>query len=82
MAIKIMEILIQILVMFGQTVFEILGGVWQAIIILKPSFDMLNKLSTTFTPIGIISLYLGVPAVMISAVVKIVKKALWQRDNY
>ena len=41
-----------------------------------------KKVATTFTPIGIISLYLGVPAVMISAVVKIVKKALWQRDNY
>ena len=71
-----MEIFIEVMTVFWQAflgVLKVIGTViWQNL----PELLELKKIMGYFTPTGMIALYLGVPTIVITALVWILKKAV------
>ena len=71
-----MEIFIEVMTVFWQAfwgVLKVIGTViWQNL----PELLELKKITGYFTPTGMIALYLGVPTIVITALVCILKKAV------
>lgn len=71
-----MEIFIEVMTVFWQAFWgflKVIGTViWQNL----PELLELKKIMGYFTPTGMIALYLGVPTIVISALVWILKKAV------
>ena len=71
-----MEIFIEVMTVFWQAflgVLKVIGTViWQNL----PELLELKKIMGYFTPAGMIALYLGVPTIVITALVWILKKAV------
>lgn len=71
-----MEIFIEVMTVFWQAfwgVLKVIGtSIWQNL----PELLEFKKIMGYFTPTGMIALYLGVPTIVITALVWILKKAL------
>ena len=71
-----MEIFIEVMTVFGQAFWgflKVIGTViWQNL----PELLELKKIMGYFTPTGMIALYLGVPTIVITALVWVIKKAV------
>lgn len=71
-----MAVFIEILSLLWQGFCQTLSGIFDAVYALLPTAMQLNKLASYFTPMGMVALYLGVPTVLITILVGIIKRAM------
>ena len=71
-----MEIFIEVLTVFWQVFWGFLNVIGTVIWQNLPELFELKKIMGYFTPTGMIALYLGVPTIVITALVWVVKKAV------
>ena len=71
-----MEIFIEVLTVFWQVFWGFLNVIGTVIWQNLPELLELKKIMGYFTPTGMIALYLGVPTIVITALVWVVKKAV------
>ena len=71
-----MEIFIDIITVFWQAFWGrlsvIVSAIWQNL----PAILELKKIMGYFTPVGAVALYLGVPTIIITAIVWLIKKTV------
>lgn len=71
-----MTIFIDIFTVLWQVFWATLCGIGNAVYVLLPPVMQLNKLASYFTPTGMVALYLGVPTVLVSIIVRIAKSVM------
>ena len=71
-----MEIFIDIITVFWQAFWGMLSVIGSAIWQNLPAILELKKIMGYFTPVGAVALYLGVPTIIITAIVWLIKKAV------
>ena len=71
-----MAVFIEILSLLWQGFCQTLSGIFDALYALLPTAMQLNKLASYFTPPGIVALYFGVPAVIVTVLFFIARKAM------
>lgn len=71
-----MEIFIEIISVFWQAFWGMLSAIGSAIWQNLPAILELKKIMGYFTPAGAVALYLGVPTIVITALVWLIKKAI------
>ena len=71
-----MEIFIEVMTVFWQAFWGVLNVIGTVIWQNLPELLELKKIMGYFTPTGMIALYLGVPTIVITALVWILKKAV------
>ena len=71
-----MEIFIDIITVFWQAFWGMLSVIVSAIWQNLPAILELKKIMGYFTPVGAVALYLGVPTIIITAIVWLIKKTV------
>lgn len=71
-----MTMLFQILQVLGQTIWGVISVVFPLIWHNLPEILQIKKILGYFTPVGAIALYFGVPTIVITIIIKIIKKAV------
>ena len=71
-----MEIFIEVMTVFWQAFWGFLSAVGTVIWENLPELLELKKIMGYFTPVGMIALYLGVPIIVITALIWVFKKAI------
>ena len=71
-----MEIFIEVMTVFWQAFWGVLNVIGTVIWQNLPELLELKKIMGYFTPAGMIALYLGVPTIVITALVWVIKKAV------
>ena len=71
-----MEIFIDIITVFWQAFWGMISVIGSAIWQNLPAILELKKIMGYFTPVGAVALYLGVPTIIITAIVWLIKKAV------
>lgn len=69
-----MEIFIEVISTLWQVITGILGGIATAIWNNLPEIMQLKQIAGYFTPAGVIGLYLGVPTIVITIAITLMKK--------
>lgn len=69
-----MEIFFEILSVLWQTVSGLVSGFATAIWNNLPAILEIKKIMGYFTPVGMVALYLGVPTIVVTVSIKLVKK--------
>lgn len=75
-----MGILIEILSTMWQVVWGLISGIGKAILENLPALLEMKKVMGYFTPVGVVALYLGVPTVVITIAIKLIKKFVRSRQ--
>ena len=68
-----MGILIEILSTMWQVVWGLISGIGKAILENLPALLEMKKVFGYFTPAGMVALYLGVPTIVITIAIKLIK---------
>lgn len=68
-----MGILIEILSTMWQVVWGLISGIGKAILENLPALLEMKKVMGYFTPVGVVALYLGVPTIVITIAIKLIK---------
>ena len=71
-----MEIFIEVISVFWQAFWGMLSAIGSAIRQNLPAILELKKIMRYFTPAGAVALYLGVPTIVITAIVSIAKATI------
>lgn len=71
-----MSILIEVISVLWQTITGILGAFATAIWNNLPEIMQLKQIAGYFTPAGMIGLYLGVPTVVVTVAIALIKRAV------
>lgn len=71
-----MDILIEVSTVFWQAFWGFLSVIGTAIWENLPALLEIKKIMGYFTPIGMIALYLGVPTIIVTATIWLIKKAV------
>ena len=74
-----MNIFIEIISVLWQTITGILGAFATAIWNNLPEIMQLKQIAGYFTPAGVIGLYLGVPTVLVSVAIALIKRVVKNR---
>ena len=70
-----MDILIEVLTVFWQAFWSFLSVIGSAIWENLPALLEIKKIMGYFTPVGMVALYLGVPTIIVTATIWLIKKA-------
>lgn len=70
-----MNIFIEIISVFWQAFWGMLSAIGTAVWQNLPAILELKKIMGYFTPVGVVALYLGVPTIVITALLWIIKRA-------
>ena len=73
------NIFIEVLTTMWQVVWGLLSGIGKAVFDNLPALLELKKVMDYFTPARLIALSIGVPTIMITVVIKVIKKFLRSR---
>ena len=68
-----MGILIEILSTMWQVIWGLISGIGKAILENLPALLEMKKVFGYFTPVGVVDLYLGVPTIVITIAIKLIK---------
>lgn len=71
-----MDILIEVVTVFWQAFWGFLSVIGSVIWENLPALLEINKIMGYFTPVGMVALYLGVPTIIVTATIWLVKKAV------
>lgn len=71
-----MDILIEVLTVFLQAFWGFLSVIGSVIWENLPALLEIKKIMGYFTPVGMVALYLGVPAIIVTATIWLIKKAV------
>ena len=71
-----MSILIEVISVLCQTITGVLGAFATAIWNNLPEIMQLKQIAGYFTPAGVIGLYLGVPTIIVTIVISIIRRAI------
>ena len=71
-----MDILIEVLTVFWQAFWGLLSVIGSAIWENLPALLEIKKIMGYFTPVGMVALYLGVPTIIVTATIWLIKKAV------
>lgn len=71
-----MEFFVEVMIVFWQVFWGFLSAIGTAIWENLPELLELKKVMGYFTPVGMIALYLGVPTIVITALIWVFKKAI------
>lgn len=74
-----MEILFEVLSVIWITISSLFEGVFTMIIENLPLFMEMKQVLGMFTPAGMIALYLGVPTIVVSVGIALIKRAIRER---
>lgn len=74
-----MEILFEVLSVIWITISSLFEGVFAIIIENLPLFMEMKQVLGMFTPAGMIALYLGVPTIVVSVGIALIKKFVYSR---
>ena len=74
-----MEILFEVLSVIWITISSLFEGMFSMIIENLPLFIEMKQVLGMFTPAGMIALYLGVPTIVVSVSIALVKKFVYSR---
>ena len=74
-----MEILFEVLSVIWITISSLFEGVFAIIIENLPLFMEMKQVLGMFTPAGMIALYLGVPTIVVSVGIALIKRAIRAR---
>ena len=74
-----MEILFDVLSVIWITISSLFEGMFSMIIENLPLFMEMKQVLGMFTPAGMIALYLGVPTIVVSVSIALVKKFVYSR---
>ncbi len=74
-----MEILFEVLSVIWITISSLFEGIFTMIIENLPLFMEMKQVLGMFTPAGMIALYLGVPTIVVSVSIALVKKFVYSR---
>lgn len=74
-----MEILFEVLSVIWITISSLFEGMFSMIIENLPLFMEMKQVLGMFTPAGMIALYLGVPTIVVSVSIALVKKFVYSR---
>ena len=74
-----MEILFEVLSVIWITISSLFEGMFSMIIENLPLFMEMKQVLGMFTPAGIIALYLGVPTIVVSVGIALIKRAVRAR---
>ena len=74
-----MEILFEVLSVIWITISSFFEGMFSMIIENLPLFMEMKQVLGMFTPAGMIALYLGVPTIVVSVSIALVKKFVYSR---
>lgn len=75
-----MGILIEILSTMWQVIWGLISGIGKAILENLPALLEMKKVFGYFTPAGMVALYLGVPTIVITIAIKLIKKFVRSRQ--
>ena len=67
-------IIIEILTILGQTIWELLSALFSGIWNILPEILEIKKVLGYFTPAGAVAIYLGVPTIVVTIAVKLIRK--------
>ena len=67
-------IIIEILSILGQTIWGLLSALFSAICNILPEILEIKKVLGYFTPAGAVAIYLGVPTIVVTIAVKLIRK--------
>ena len=73
------NIFIEVLTTMWQVVWGLLSGIGKAVFDNLPALLELKKVMDYFTPARLIALSIGVPTIMVTVVIKVIKKFLRSR---
>ena len=71
-----MDILIEVVTVFWQAFWGFLSVIGSVIWENLPALLVIKKIMGYFTPVGMVALYLGVPTIIITATIWLIKKAV------
>ncbi len=74
-----MEILFEVLSVIWITISSLFEGMFSMIIENLPLFMEMKQVLGMFTPAGVIALYLGVPTIVVSVGIALIKRAIRAR---
>lgn len=74
-----MEILFEVLSVIWITISSLFEGIFVMIIENLPLFMEMKQVLGMFTPAGMIALYLGVPTIVVSVGIALIKRAIRER---
>lgn len=74
-----MEILFEVLSVIWITISSLFEGIFAMIIENLPLFMEMKQVLGMFTPAGMIALYLGVPTIVVSVGIALIKRAIRER---
>ncbi len=74
-----MTVFIEVISTMWQVIWGLLSGMGKAVFENLPALLELKKVMDYFTPAGLIALSIGVPTIMITIVIKVIKKFLRSR---
>lgn len=74
-----MEILFEVLSVIWITISSLFEGMFTMIIENLPLFMEMKQVLGMFTPAGMIALYLGVPTIVVSVGIALIKRAIRER---
>lgn len=74
-----MEILFEVLSVIWITISSLFEGMFTMIIENLPLFMEMKQVLGMFTPAGMIALYLGVPTIVVSVGIALIKRAIQER---
>ncbi len=74
-----MQIFIEIISVLWQTITGILGAIGTVIWNNLPEILQLKQIAGYFTPAGVIGLYLGVPTIVVTIAISLIRKAIRNR---
>lgn len=67
-------IIIEILTILGQTIWGLLSALFSGIWNILPEILEIKKVLGYFTPAGAVAIYLGVPTIVVTIAVKLIRK--------
>ena len=67
-------IIIEILSILGQTIWGLLSSLFSVICNILPEILEIKKVLGYFTPAGAVAIYLGVPTIVVTIAVKLIRK--------
>ena len=67
-------IIIEILSILGQTIWGLLSALFSAICNILPEILEIKKVLGYFTPAGAVAIYLGIPTIVVTIAVKLIRK--------
>ena len=74
-----MTVFIEVISTMWQVIWGLLSGMGKAVFENLPALLELKKVMDCFTPAGVIALSIGIPTIVVTVVIKVIKKFLRSR---